>query len=461
MRIIFFDLDCLRPDHLGCYGYPRPTSPNIDRIAADAVRFDHYYCASSPCLPSRTALMSGRYGIRNGVISNVHAGAQFRIRTTGYGGPDPANEVLPRQLRRHGLDTISISNFADRHSAWYWMCGWSEFLTPNLKCGNETAEEVNPVALDWLAKNAGRDNYFLHINYWDVHRPYWMDPRWAERFTNSPIDQAWPDDDALARMADCDGPFTARNQFKRCPGGKSLVPLMPDKVTTRQEWEHMVTGYDAAIAYTDHHLGLVLDELERQGILDETAIIISADHGDAFGEHGIHSDHVCADECIHRIPLIVRWPGLTDGGRGYDRLLTNVDLAPTLCDLLGYETPADWDGESFAPAIRVEAGGPDRDFLVWDHGLYTVQRAVRTRRHLMVRTYHPGEYTHFEPAELYDMEADPYQTTNLADAQGDVVAACQGRLDQWVADQKAKGDVDGDPIDAIVAERTTTGQGVS
>ena len=70
MRIIYFDIDCLRPDHLGCYGYHRPTSPNIDAIAADGARFDHCYCASSPCLPSRAAWSSGRFGIRNGVCSN-------------------------------------------------------------------------------------------------------------------------------------------------------------------------------------------------------------------------------------------------------------------------------------------------------------------------------------------------------------------------------------------------------
>ena len=67
MRIVYFDIDCLRPDHLGCYGYDRPTSPNIDAMAQHGVRLSHYYCANSPCLPSRTAWSSGRFGIRNGV----------------------------------------------------------------------------------------------------------------------------------------------------------------------------------------------------------------------------------------------------------------------------------------------------------------------------------------------------------------------------------------------------------
>ena len=73
MRIIYFDIDCLRPDHLGCYGYNRPTSPTIDRIAGEGIRFENYYCASSPCLPSRTCLSSGRFGIRNGPCRHIQA----------------------------------------------------------------------------------------------------------------------------------------------------------------------------------------------------------------------------------------------------------------------------------------------------------------------------------------------------------------------------------------------------
>ena len=117
MRVVIFDIDCLRPDHLGCYGYGRPTSPNIDKIAENGLRFTNYSCATSPCLPSRTEWQSGRFGIRNGVVSNVGAGANFNIRKTNYSGPLPENDTLMRTLRRAGWDTISFSNFADRHSA--------------------------------------------------------------------------------------------------------------------------------------------------------------------------------------------------------------------------------------------------------------------------------------------------------------------------------------------------------
>ncbi|MBD3182221.1 sulfatase-like hydrolase/transferase [Candidatus Poribacteria bacterium] len=449
MRIVFFDIDCLRPDHLGCYGYNRPTSPAIDSIAEQGVRFGHYYCGSSPCLPSRTAWSSGRFGIRNGVISNHGAGAKFHIRTRNYGGPQPENEMLMRQLRRHGYDTISFSNFADRHNALWFMYGWSEYHTPNLKGGAETAEEVNEKVIPWLKQNATRDNYLLHINYWDAHRCYKMNESWADRFKDFPVEQEWPDEDEVKTLMEIKGPFTATGQFG---DKKSPFPLMPDTVSSRKDFEHMITGYDASIAYVDHYVKMVLDELESQGVLEDTAIIISADHGDAFGEHGIYSDHVCADECIHRIPLIIKWPGVSAVDIQDDSFLYNVDLPATLCDLLNIPDPEDWDGSSFKENMKGN-NGLDRDYLVWDHGLYTVQRAVRTKTHLMIRTYDSFNYP-FEPVELYDMVNDPYQTENIRDKQPEIVTNCDHYLAEWIHQQRAKGHCIPDPAQEILRERS-------
>lgn len=448
MRIIYFDIDCLRPDHLECYGYHRPTSPNIDRIAQQGTRLENYHCASAPCLPSRTAWISGRFGIRNGVISNHGAGAKFNLRARHYVGPEPDNEPFTRRLRGNGYNTISFSNFADRHNAFWFMCGWSEFHTPNLKGGLETAEEVNTTLLHWLKDNATRENYFLHINYWDAHRPYKMDASWADRFRDMPVAQDWPDEEAIAKHQEVRGPFTAQGQFH---DGVSPFPLMPGSVSSREDFEHMVTGYDAAIAYVDNHLGIVLEELDRQGALDDAAIIVSADHGDAFGEHGIYSDHVCSDACIHRIPFIIRWPGVSKAGHSSNSLLYNVDFAPTLCDLLDIETSSDWDGASFKGLVQGDSID-GREYLVLDQGLYTVQRAVRTRDHLMIRTYDDCGYE-FEPVELYETMNDPYQTRNLANEQPDIIEKCDHYMTEWLHEQRSKGHNIPDPLGEILRER--------
>lgn len=453
MRIVIFDIDCLRPDHLGCYGYLRPTSPNIDRIAENGVRFTHYSCATSPCLPSRTEWQSGRFGIRNGVVSNIGAGANFNIRKTSYSGPLPENDTLMRTLRRAGWHTVSFSNFADRHSAWYWMCGWSEFHTPNLKCGGESAEEVHAALMPWLKRNAGRDNVLLHINYWDTHRCYKMDRSWADRFAGTPA-PAWPDEEAIARHQSIAGKFTANAQFR---DGKSPWPLMPDAVRSRADFEHMITGYDASIAYVDHHIGVVMNELADQGVLDETAFIVTSDHGDSFGEHGIYSDHTNASSSIHQIPLIISWPGVTKPSSVCGSMFCNVDLSPTLCELADAQIPEEWDGVSFAP----QAGGQPgrgRDFVVWQHALYTVQRGIRTRDHLLVNTYDNhgyrfGDRDLYDDVELYNLAEDPYETRNIRCREPGLTAELQSLLAQWVDEQLSKPGSVPDPLFAVLEER--------
>jgi arylsulfatase A-like enzyme len=449
MKIIYFDIDCLRPDHLGCYGYNRPASPNIDAIAGQGPVFTRYYCGSSPCLPSRTGWVSGRYGIQNGVCSNTGAGADFHIRLRDYGGPEDDNELFLRNLRRHGFDTISISNFADRHNAYYFMCGWSEFYTPNLKGGSETAPEINDVVFRWLNNNKNRDNYLLHINYWDTHRTYRMDASWAQRFDDYPVSLPWPDEDAIAAHQDIKGPFTATGQFR---DNDNPPALMPRSIKGRKDFEKMVTAYDTSIAYVDYHIGLILDFLNENGGLEDTAVIITSDHGDALGEHGIYTDHVCADECIHHIPLVIKWPDKAKENQINDALLYNIDVPPTICDLMNFSIPSDWDGKSFKNCLAGKSS-KGRDYLVWDHALYTVQRAVRTGDYLLIHTYDDFGYG-MKPVELFDMKKDPYETENISDKYPKLVMELDTIMESWKQEQKLKGYVS-DPLQRVLDERKT------
>ena len=119
MRILFLDLDTLRPDHLGSYGYHRNTSPNIDAVAAQGVRFENHYCSDAPCLPSRAALITGRFGIHSGVVGHGGAGGDLRLQGRERDFSDRCRaDNLPARLRRAGLKTVSIGPFAERHGAW-------------------------------------------------------------------------------------------------------------------------------------------------------------------------------------------------------------------------------------------------------------------------------------------------------------------------------------------------------
>ena len=450
MRILYFDIDSLRPDHLGCYGYPRPTSPNIDRLAAEGMRFDRCYVSDSPCMPSRAGLVTGRFGYGHRGVTHGLGANRLNVREDLYGGPAAVNQLLQIRLRELGLETHSFSTFPVRHCLAWFALGWTGCHTPSLQAGTESAAVVNGQVLDWLRRNEGRDDYFLHVNYWDPHRVYGERARsHFERMRQTPVPGDWPDEATVRRQVDeVKGPFTPLRQ-----GGAETTDLMPNEVRTRADHEHMVNGYDAMIAYADEHVGQILAELDRQGVLDDAVVIVSADHGDAFGEHGVYSDHVCAHEPVHRVPLIVRWPGTTPAGSSCDDMVYHVDLPATLCEMAGGEAPAWYDGRSLVPRLR-DGQSVGRDSLVWGHGLYTVQRGVRTRNHLMLRTYDAHEYGHFPPTLLYDMEADPHMTRDLTAERPDLVEQHEAILSEWLAEQAAKpGAGPDDPLVAVARRR--------
>jgi choline-sulfatase len=158
VRLLYIDIDTLRPDHLGCYGYHRNTSPNIDAIAQDALRFDNCYVSDAPCLPSRSSTWSGRFGFHTGVVN--HGGTAADPFSEGHGRgftSEYARTSWISLLRNAGLWTATVSPFAERHSAWWWYAGYREMYDTG-KRGSESAHEVAPLALDWLKRNARRIN---------------------------------------------------------------------------------------------------------------------------------------------------------------------------------------------------------------------------------------------------------------------------------------------------------------
>lgn len=445
MRILYLDIDSMRPDHFGCHGYRRDTTPNMDRIARQGARFNHAYCASSPCVPARASFMSGRYGVHHGALTHWGPGSGFRVP-----GDDldywPDMPLLPRHLRQHGYRTVTFSSFADRHQAFWFNGGWTEVHTHSLKKGAERADEVTVAVLPWLEANGGDDNWFLHVQYWDPHRNYTVDGEWIDRIASDPIPE-WPDEEAIAAHQANYGPFTASELFPQYEGGRSPVPAMPDRIADRRDFKQFVDGYDGAIRFMDDQIGRVFQMLAVLGVLDDTAIVISADHGEAMGEQAVYGDHVCAGEAVHNIPMIVRWPGMKEDV-SFNGLLYNVDFHPTLCELLEIPVPSGWDGQSFVSAIRGEEWS-GRPYLVWDHALYSCQRAVRTPDWLYTRTYHPGLFP-FEPRSLFEMRSDPHQTQNVIGGRPGIGAEMDGLMQDWLQEQVGHHGSEPDPMPSVV-----------
>jgi arylsulfatase A-like enzyme len=439
MRIIYFDIDSLRPAHLGCYGYSRPTSPTVDALAAEGVRFDGCYGSDLPCNPSRAALFSGRFGILNGVVGHNGPGQHMRYPGEGH-RHDPERPMFMRHLQHAGYNTVSFSGFAQRHMSWWFTAGFTEFHGNKLPGGLESADDVNGLVEPWLQDNGQSDNWFLHVNYWDVHHPYRAPDRYWDRVQAAGPGLEWPDDEKI--RADYDryyGPRSARDWgiMEQQWAGRAYFerfPRMRPQIRNRADLQAFVDGHDAGMAYVDDAIARILDILRELGIYEETAIIVSSDHGESVAEQGLYFEHGNASEGTAHQPLVIRWPGVTDRARGasYDGLLYQLDLVPTVTDLLDLEIPSGWSGKSFSPALRGEPW-QGRDHLVWGTGIFTFQRAVRTRQHLFIRTLHPGCLP-VEPISLFDMQDDPGQEQNLAASDPQTTAAMDHLLSNWWSD---------------------------
>jgi len=433
MRILYLDLDTLRPDHLGCYGYSRQTSPNIDRVAEEGMRFEQVYASDAPCMPSRTALMTGQFGYHTGVVG--HSGTAGDMRLEGRRRTfrtDLGETSLAGMLRSAGLHTTFIGGYAERHASWHFYAGFSEIHDTG-KFGMESAEDVSPTVLDWLEHNAQRENWYLHVNYWDAHTPYRAPQEFGNPFAAQPL-ETWITPEILESHRHMCGPHTARdlNMYDDLADPRYSRHL--GKLETMSDVKRLFDGYDSGISYMDSHIGQVFSALKKKGVWDDLVIIISADHGENMGELGIYAEHATADAGTCRVPLIVRWPG---GGQGVDvGLHYNLDLAPTLADLLGRPPAARWDGQSFARAILPAARESPQDqntgrpYLVISQCAHVCQRSVRWGPWLYMRTYHCG-YHLFPDEMLFQLEQDPYQQNDLAASHPDICQRGENLLLEW------------------------------
>jgi arylsulfatase A-like enzyme len=208
--------------------------------------------------------------------------------------------------------------------------------------------------------------------------------------------------------------------------------------------KRLFDGYDTGVRYADQAIGRLCDTLDDLGVLDETAIWVTSDHGEAFGELGVYADHQGADQATAHVPAVLRWPGLPSGLQ--EGLHLHLDVAATVVDLLGAELPSSWDGRSLRTAVESGAADPGRDELVLTQGAWSVQRGVRFGDHLYLRTWHDGYHPHWSEEMLFDVEADPHEQVDLVGERPDVLADGRARLEAWTAYAQR------DPVETILAE---------
>ena len=418
MNILVIAIDTLRADHLGCHGYARNTSPNIDRLASEGVQFDTMIAPAVPTHPSFVTYNTGQYPITHGVVA--HGGTRGIPRRSPW---------LPALLQRAGYTTCAIDNLGD------WRLGFSHgfefYIDPMHRQElsiNSDNRLINERAIPWLEQHA-REKFFLFVHYWDPHTPY-LPPR-AYRTLFYKGDPCDPNARGLEGMETHPLGRTWRETWF-----PKLAPNLTDP-------EYVVAMYDGEIRYCDEGVGALLRKVDELGLRDDTLVVLFSDHGEQMYRHRIFFDHHGLYDGVLHVPLIIRCPGLAS--RRVEHLAAHVDIAPTLLDLAGAEPSPEMEGTSLVPFMRGEDMPPPRDFVVSQECTWQMKWSIRTRTHKLILA-REDDFYHSPRRELYDLESDPHELNDIAESSPDRADDLERRLESWIAEGMAKNGLNEDPL---------------
>lgn len=318
-NVIVYLVDTLRKDHLGCYGYGKPTSPHVDAFAREATLFRNAVAQSSWTRPSVASMLTGLLPRTHGVNRRPDALSQEAV-------------TLAERLRDRGFRTAAFVTNANVHRSFGFGQGFEEYrLTPH---GRDTAENLNALTAGWLDQ-VGEAPFFLFLHTIEPHTPYQPPPEFRQRFAPGVPEE-------LGRV---------RVLKELNSGARPVTPALVRDLTAL---------YDAEIAANDAAFGDLVSLLKARGLWDSTAVVFLSDHGEEFHDHGGWEHGRTLHTEMLDVPLIVRLPGVGEG-RAVDRLAQHIDLVPTLLDSLGLPVPDAVEGRSLLPAMAGAEEGTEED----------------------------------------------------------------------------------------------------
>ncbi|MFH1466304.1 MAG: sulfatase [Pseudomonadota bacterium] len=384
--VILLAFDTTRADHLGCYGYGRDTSPNLDRLARESVVFSRCWSQSNETLTSFSSLLSSRLPSELAPLSYesfcLPADTETLQRVLGYYGYQTGGFVAGGHLvRAFGFDR-GFDSYRDE-----WTFG--------------SFANTMPAALSWLDERDPQRPFFLFVQGYDAHAPY-TKPLWFEDLFDPDyegvMDSILTDESPMRVEKIWQGryfPAIQEFQVKRELPARRMSVLHTDlfSLLARQDpatgqalspadLAHLVAHYDAGIAYADVQLGLFLEQLQQRGLLDESLIVVFGDHGEDLMEHGHPNHRISLHDASTRVPFIVRFPGGQHGGTRVDDDIALMDLLPTVLDLLEIQAPAGVRGHSLLRRLR-EGADPTLPACSVSEGILPMGSA-RTRDHRLV-----------------------------------------------------------------------------
>jgi len=391
-NVVLITVDTLRADHVSSYGYPRETTPHIDALARRGVRFSKHSVQQSSTWPSLTSIMTSKYPHQHGVVRNggaLAAGQRTLAELLRDEGFATAAFLTNMTTTPHpGFEAISVFREGDRDEA------------------------ATRASIEWL-RSAVAQPFFLWVHLLGPHDPYDPGPIFFERF-RTPYE------------GDLSG---SRETLGRIRAEK--------RVLNASELAYLISLYDGDVAEVDSRVGRILDALRALDLESRTLVVFGSDHGELLYDRHYFFLH---SEAIHSgvldVPLIVALPGVVPEGREIAQVVESIDIAPTLLDLLGLEAPGWMRGRSLLPLVEGAPRGPGSESLD-EPAAFAVMgafiRSVRTARWLYIENDMPGRKLMFPIAarELYDLEADPRNQTNVVARHPEVAARLQRRLRSW------------------------------
>ncbi|AQL42257.1 arylsulfatase [Halorientalis sp. IM1011] len=310
-NVALLSFDALRADHLGCYGYERDTSPVLDELAEECLRFENAYSASSHTREAVPAILTGEY-------PDTAIDAKYHLVTETIAS-DLSNEGFatggfhsnPFVSRAYGFDRGFAEFDDDLHFGSNKLVALAQRLLDKLRNRHYArADEINKRSISWV-ESLDDEPFFLWNHYMDTHGPYEPPGEYRERYGRGGVSDK-----------------RAQSLYQRAIDD-------PESITD-EERQLLIDCYDAEIAYNDAQVGEFLDELESRGVLEESLLIVTADHGDAFGEHDYYEHPRYLHDEITKVPLFVRPPGGADGDV-VSTPVSTLDVAATIGDAVGVD----------------------------------------------------------------------------------------------------------------------------
>jgi N-acetylglucosamine-6-sulfatase len=417
--------------------FPWFTTPNLDRLAQEGVRFRNAFVINSLCSPSRSTMLNGRYNHLNGVANN-HTGLSdttvtyaTELRKAGYRTAFFGKWHMGKETgKRPGFDYSA--SFVGQGQ--YFDCPIEINGKPEPSKG--WVDDVSTTnAIDYIRQHKG-EPFLVTLAFKSGHGPFQPPVRHKDTFANVKLTR--PASENLGSL------YKGLIETPRRPNASA-----PQNAGNSASWtennDQKIRNYFGALKGVDENVGRVLRTLDSLKLDENTVVIFSSDNGFFFGEHGLGDKRAAYEESI-RIPLLVRYPARFPKGRKVDKIVLNLDNAPTLLDLAGIQAPASFQGKSWVPLIEQKAKDWRTSFLYeyfyeTPYNTPTI-KAIRTETGKLIQ--YPGEEGW---SELYDLSQDPNETTNLYQSAGGEKLKKQ-LLGELSKQEKATGYVNPDYADA-------------